>query len=89
MAEKKIPIRTCICCRMEFPKKELLRVVRNKDGEIFVDRTGKADGRGAYICREKACAEKLIGKKILNKTFSCEISAQIYENLREELLGNE
>lgn len=89
MADKKIPIRTCVCCRKEFPKKDLLRVVRDKDGVISVDFTGKSNGRGAYICKDKACAEKLINKKILNKVFSCEIPAQIYVGLSEELLGSE
>ena len=62
MAEKKVPMRTCIACRSEKPKKELMRIVKNKDGEFFLDRTGKLNGRGAYVCDSKACVEKVIKK---------------------------
>ena len=61
---KKIPLRTCMGCNEKKPKKELVRVVKNKDGEIFIDRTGKADGRGAYICDSIECLEKLIKSKM-------------------------
>ena len=89
MTEKKIPIRTCICCRKEFYKRELLRIVCDKKGIISVDFSSKSNGRGAYICKDTACAEKLINKKILNKVFSCEVPVQIYAKLAEELLGSE
>ena len=52
MAEKKQPVRTCIACREEFDKKDLLRIVKDKEGNISVDVTGKANGRGAYICKK-------------------------------------
>lgn len=88
MAEKSIPIRTCVCCRQEFAKKQLLRVVKNKDGKIFIDLSGKADGRGAYICKSKDCADKLLKKKVLNKVFACEIPESVYNELAEGILGN-
>ena len=88
MAERKIPMRTCICCRKEFAKKELLRIVRNKDGVISVDTTGKAAGRGAYICKSRECADKLVKKRVLNKTFACEIPQSVYDGLTEEILGS-
>ena len=82
MAEKNIPIRTCVCCRQEFAKKQLLRVVKNKDGKVFIDFTGKADGRGAD------CVQKLLKKKVLNKVFACEIPEGVYNELAEGILGN-
>ena len=52
-------LRMCIVCRGQSDKKELLRIVKNKNGEIFVDKTGKANGRGAYVCKDKECFSKL------------------------------
>ncbi len=89
MAEKRLPIRTCVCCRKEFPKKELLRIVRSGDGKIFFDRGGKADGRGAYVCKSTACADKLLNKKLLGRVFSCVVPQEVYDELRGELLGSE
>ena len=87
MAVKKIPMRTCIACRCEKPKKELIRIVKSKDGVFSVDRVGKLSGRGAYICGEKACSEKLDNKKLLNYAFQMEVDASVYEMVKEELLG--
>ena len=56
--EKKVPMRTCIACRANKPKKELMRVVKFND-EIKLDLSGKLNGRGAYVCADKACVEKL------------------------------
>lgn len=89
MAEKKIPMRTCIACRTEKPKKELIRVVRTKEGAFLVDRVGKVSGRGAYICSDKLCYEKLIKKRLLNHAFSTEINSEVYDAIREELFGKE
>ena len=58
MKERKIPVRTCIACRTPRPKKELLRIVKNKEGEVSCDFVGKASGRGAYICPNIQCLEK-------------------------------
>ena len=66
---KKIPMRTCIACRELKPKSEMTRIVRNADGEIFADPTGKASGRGAYICSAEDCQKKLQSKKLLHKVF--------------------
>ena len=79
---KKLPQRTCIGCNSQKNKNELIRIVKNKDGEISIDRTGKANGRGAYICDSKECLEKAIKTKRLNKIFETTISDEIYENLR-------
>ena len=79
---KKIPLRTCMGCNEKKPKKEFVRIVKNKEGEIFIDRTGKADGRGAYICDSVECLEKLIKSKRLEKVFESKISEEVYSNLR-------
>lgn len=76
------PQRTCMGCNEKRDKKELIRVVKNKDNEISIDRTGKLEGRGAYICDDIKCLEKLIKSKRLEKVFDTKISDEIYENLR-------
>lgn len=89
MAEKKVPMRTCIACRVEKPKKELIRIVKTKDGVFTVDKTGKVSGRGAYLCGDKACAEKVIKKKLLKHAFGVEVSEDVYGKLTEEFFGKE
>lgn len=79
---KKIPLRTCMACNEKKPKKELVRIVKNKDGEIFIDRTGKADGRGAYICDSIECLEKVIKSKRLERVLETHIPEEVYNNLR-------
>ncbi len=78
-------MRLCLGCNEGKPKAQLIRIVKNKEGEISVDFTGKKAGRGAYICNDPACLEKLQKSKRLNRAFSCEIQEAIYESLREEL----
>lgn len=63
-------------------KKDLIRIVKNKEGEIFIDKTGKANGRGAYICDDIQCLEKIIKSKRLEKIFNTKIPDEIYEKLR-------
>ncbi len=89
MAEKKVPMRTCVACRSEKPKKELTRIVKTKDGDFIVDKSGKVSGRGAYLCDSKACAEKVIKKKLLKHSFGVEISDEVYKKLTEEFFGKE
>ena len=84
--EKKIPMRTCIACKSNKPKKELVRIVKNGE-EIKLDRTGKLNGRGAYICDDVECAKKLKKNKLLNRAFSCQVSDEVYETLMEDFLG--
>ncbi|SES68480.1 hypothetical protein SAMN05660297_00237 [Natronincola peptidivorans] len=66
-------------------KKELIRIVHNKFGETNVDLTGKAHGRGAYICNNKHCFEKTKKSKILNRTFKADIEEAVYEKLIKEI----
>ena len=81
-------LRMCIICREHSDKKELLRIVKNKDGQIFVDKTGKANGRGAYICKDKNCFEKLKKTRGLNRAFKCEIPNEVYDKIGVEIEGN-
>ncbi|SHG93615.1 RNase P modulator RnpM [Tepidibacter thalassicus] len=85
MKQKKIPQRKCIACQNRDAKRDLIRIVKNKEGEIFVDPTGKANGRGAYICNSAECLEKAIKSKALNRAFKLEIPQQVYEKLTEEM----
>jgi predicted RNA-binding protein YlxR (DUF448 family) len=89
MKVKKIPQRMCIGCQEMKPKKELIRVVKNSEGEIKVDLTGKAPGRGAYICKNIACLEKAVKTKRFEKNFETKIDEEIYKRLREELMSGE
>lgn len=83
---RKIPMRTCIGCKEQKPKNDLIRVVKNKEDEIFIDLTGKANGRGAYLCKSKNCLEKAIKSKALNRAFSTEIDNETYDKLRQSIL---
>ena len=79
---KKQPQRTCMGCNQKKDKKELIRIVKNKNNEISIDRTGKKEGRGAYICDDVNCLDKLIKSKRLERVFEMSISNEIYESLR-------
>lgn len=82
---KEMPKRTCIGCNEIKLKKELIRIVKNKEGQIFIDRTGKANGRGAYICDNIECLQKAIKTKRLERTFETNIDAKLYEELKNTL----
>ena len=79
---KKQPQRTCMGCNAKKDKKDLIRFVKNKSGQITIDKTGKLEGRGAYICDNKDCLEKIIKSKRLERVFDMQISNEIYESLR-------
>lgn len=83
---KKQPLRTCMGCNEKKEKNQLIRIVKNKMNEITLDRTGKLEGRGAYICDDIKCLEKIIKSKRLEKIFDIKISNEIYENLRGVIL---
>ena len=84
---KSVPMRMCIACREMKPKKEMTRVVKNADGEIFFDATGKAPGRGAYVCAEAVCIKKMSDKKLLHKAFSTQVEAEVYRGVEEDGFG--
>ena len=85
---KKQPQRTCIGCNTKKDKKDLVRIVKNKEGKISLDRTGKANGRGAYLCDSIECLEKAIKAKRLEHTFEMKIENEIYEELRGVIIDN-
>ena len=83
--EKKVPMRQCVGCREMFPKGELIRVVKSKEGDISLDFRGKNPGRGAYICKKSECLARAIKSKALERAFSCKIEKEVYDALTEKL----
>ena len=79
---KKIPYRMCVVTRERFPKQELIRVVVNKEGIVTVDETGKQNGKGAYIKRDRDVLNKAISTKVLDRTLNTDVSDDIYNELR-------
>lgn len=85
---KKLPQRKCVGCQNTFQKRELIRIVKSEEG-IFVDPTGKRNGRGAYICKNPQCLETAYKRKNLDRSFKCKVDEKVYESLKEELSGLE
>lgn len=85
MAEKKIPMRKCLGCNEMKPKKELIRAVKNPQGEISLDLTGKKSGRGAYICPDKDCFDKARKGKRLERALETKIPEEVYDEMLKEL----
>lgn len=79
---KKMPQRTCMGCNIKKDKSEFIRIVKNKAGEINIDKTGKMQGRGAYLCDNIECLEKAIKTRRIDRVFETQISNDIYEKLR-------
>ncbi len=79
---KKVVQRMCMGCNTKKDKRDLIRIVMNKEGNICVDKTGKLSGRGAYICDNIDCLEKVIKSKRLERVFETKIDEEIYKNLR-------
>lgn len=88
MKVRKIPLRTCVVTKNQYPKKELIRVVRNNEGEVFVDTTGRKNGRGAYLLLDKSVIEKAKKTNALGNKLEVSIPDSIYDELLE-LLNNE
>ncbi len=82
---KETPVRTCVVCRQEKSKGELLRVIKSPQGEIKLDMSGKANGRGAYICRDAACISAAKKKRGLEKSLKTAIPESLYEELEKVL----
>jgi len=78
---KKIPLRTCVVTKEKHPKKELLRIVKNNQGDIFVDLTGKANGRGAYIKKDLEVIKKARKSKQLDNHLEVTIPEEIYDEI--------
>jgi len=89
MQAKNQPLRMCTGCGEMKPKRELVRLVKNKDGEVLLDLTGKAQGRGAYICKNSECFKKAVKARRFEKAFSQKIPEEIYQKIEAELKNNE
>lgn len=88
-AQKKVPIRRCVGCGEGRPKKELVRVVKNAEGEISLDLTGRKPGRGAYLCRKSSCFEKAQKRRALQRAFEGAIPDEVMARLAEEIAAAE
>ena len=80
--QKKVPMRMCVACREMQPKKNLLRIVRTPEGAIEIDRSGRMNGRGAYLCGRRECLEKAIKTRALERALDQKIDEEIIERLR-------
>lgn len=89
MHKRKMPMRMCIGCKEMKPKRELVRVVHNKEGEVSLDLTGKKAGRGAYICADTSCLNKARKGHLIEKAFKRSIPQTVYDEMEKELGGDE
>ena len=81
MKQRKIPLRTCVVTKEKYEKRELIRVVKNNENKVFVDVTGKANGRGAYLKKDASVVEKAKSSKILDRVLETTVNDEIYEEL--------
>lgn len=81
MKTKKIPMRTCVISKEKLPKQELIRVVRTPEGNVIIDDTGRANGRGAYLKKDSTVFEKAKKSKVLNRMLEVEVPNEIFEEL--------
>lgn len=81
---KKIPIRQCVGCGEMKSKKEMMRVLKTTEEEIVLDKTGKKNGRGAYLCIKKECLQKARKNKGLERSFKMSIPSDVYDSLEKE-----
>ena len=85
MPAKRVPMRMCVGCREMKPKKELLRIVRSPEGQVSLDRTGKAAGRGAYICADVECLSKAQKTRALERALEHGVDREVFERLSSEI----
>ena len=85
MQKRKKPQRQCIGCRESKDKNELIRVVRTPEGEIVLDRTGRQNGRGAYLCDDEECLLKARKSNALSRSFRMNVLEETYETLERQL----
>ena len=86
---KKVPLRKCTGCGQMKSKREMLRVLKITENEILFDRTGKKNGRGAYLCCNRECLEKAFKNRGLERSLKCQIPVEIIESLKKELVESE
>lgn len=87
--QRKIPMRMCVGCREMKPKMELLRVVKPQEGDARIDRSGKAAGRGAYVCDNIECLKKAEKIRALDRALDTKIEAEVFRQLEEQILGGD
>lgn len=85
MRQKKLPLRKCVACQNMVPKKTLIRIVRDPEGNVKVDETGKASGRGAYICPTTDCFDLAQKRKAIERALKCKIDDDVYHQLRHQV----
>ncbi len=85
MKKRKIPLRKCVGCGEQKPKRELIRIVRSPEGEVALDRTGKAPGRGAYLCPKEACLARAIKTNAVQRALQVELSKEEIAALMEHI----
>jgi len=86
---KKVPLRQCVGCGEMKSKKEMMRVIKTADDEIVLDKTGKKNGRGAYLCMNKECLERAVKQKGLERSLKTAIPEEVVESLKKEFDGSE
>lgn len=89
LKKRKIPLRKCLGCNEMKPKKELIRIVRNPEGKVDIDKGGKAPGRGCYICPNLSCLESAVKAKRVEKALEVPVDVEVFNKLREQLQNNE
>lgn len=87
MKSKKEIRRMCVGCGEMFDKRELIRVVKSPEGEVSLDKTGKKNGRGAYVCNNVQCLKKARKKKSIERAFSMKIDDEVYDKMEEEIIN--
>jgi predicted RNA-binding protein YlxR (DUF448 family) len=85
MKTKKVPLRTCVITKTQGLKKDLFRIVRDKEGNVFIDDTYKANGRGCYLLKDKSVIEKAKLGKVLDKHLNVKVDNSIYDELINKL----
>ena len=86
---KAVPVRLCLGCREPKAKKEMLRIVRLGDGNVMIDLKGKVSGRGAYICKNKACFDKAVKSKALDRSLGVNIPTDIIDSIKQYFDGQD
>lgn len=85
MKPRKVPMRKCVGCNQMFEKKSLLRIVRNNEGEVFVDVTGKKNGRGAYLCQNNQCLELAFKRKAIERALEISLDDELKTQIRSQM----
>lgn len=85
MKIKKIPLRTCVQSKEKLEKKDLIRIVKNKEGLVFIDETLKAGGRGCYLKKDKAVIEAAKKSKAVDRSLGIEVPETVYTELMSKL----